>query len=579
MPSKKNVDSSPDIRILRDQLDHLYKENEKKDARADNLSRELVAMRTSFSNQQRELRLLSNSFDRIKSENEQLGNQLAKSNQLNDVLKHLPSSGKSIKELSKLLSSTKLDHNAMLNELEQKNGIIAEKDNKIAAIERELEIAHRAINIQNKAEMGGNLSNSKEIMRSLYFDLGKKQTDLHNITLELADNNKLVKALKEELKSSADIVSTLTKDKEKLKDNIAELNQQTIQFADTVSSLQQTVNAKKQLCASLTSQCEDLAARLREERKAHATTNAENEAKISQMSDLIPILENEKSQLRARFDHQKEALTHYETLSQLNEQKLSESMSRVSALETQNDMLRKSLYESLTVKDEQGELIEKLRGDVNSLESQIRHLEQQQEESGERLKDCKRELSEAHSKTAGVVKERDEALVALQKTMQIMRQATTKVQLEREKCQSIELQFENLKRSKEQVSKTVLDALQREKSKNSVLTAALEAVPLEFRYKDMMLQTSLEQGRSRSSDSSSSSSSRSSSNIEVAASMRPPHPPVGVAGGTGAALRGGTSHGLIGSIQNMSTSSSIIAASDDQHSQDMSYNRTKDFFQ
>ena len=72
---------------------------------------------------------------------------------------------------------------------------------KIEFLERELEVSHRAILIQNRHESnnGLTLQNSREVLRSTYFE---KQADLHTLSLSFAESNRLLEATKSELAAS-----------------------------------------------------------------------------------------------------------------------------------------------------------------------------------------------------------------------------------------------------------------------------------------------------------------------------------------------------------------------------------------
>lgn len=88
-------------------------------------------------------------------------------------------------------------------EIVRKENDSKDKDIKIEFLERELEVSRRAIAIQNRYESNGlSLQNSREVLRSIYFELGKKQADLHTVSLSFAESNRLLDSTKSELAAS-----------------------------------------------------------------------------------------------------------------------------------------------------------------------------------------------------------------------------------------------------------------------------------------------------------------------------------------------------------------------------------------
>ena len=94
--------------------------------------------------------------------------------------------------------------NKLQEEILKKEDDAKDKAVKIEFLKRELEVSHRAILIQNRYESnnGLTLQNSREVLRSTYFELGKKQADLHTLSLSFAESNRLLEATKSELAAS-----------------------------------------------------------------------------------------------------------------------------------------------------------------------------------------------------------------------------------------------------------------------------------------------------------------------------------------------------------------------------------------
>ena len=103
----------------------------------------------------------------------------------------------------KRIETLKASIEKLQEEIVRKENDSKDKDVKIDFLERELEVSRRAIVIQNRYESNGlSLQNSREVLRSIYFELGKKQADLHTLSLSFAESNRLLDATKSELSAS-----------------------------------------------------------------------------------------------------------------------------------------------------------------------------------------------------------------------------------------------------------------------------------------------------------------------------------------------------------------------------------------
>lgn len=114
----------------------------------------------------------------------------------------------------KRIEVLKSNINKLQDEILKKEDDAKDKAVKIEFLERELEVCHRAISIQNRYESnnGLTLQNSREVLRSTYFELGKKQADLHTLSLSFADSNRLLEAAKSELAASHEKVPCMCMD-------------------------------------------------------------------------------------------------------------------------------------------------------------------------------------------------------------------------------------------------------------------------------------------------------------------------------------------------------------------------------
>ena len=485
-----------DIRKLNNNNDILRKELLRKDTRIESLQKEISTIRTSYSNQQRELRLLTSTYEKINNERTIMINDLIRAKEyINKLELQLTKYSDNINiSIHANTLSNKVDE--LSNELKKSNIIINDKNNNIESLERELEVLKRSFDIQSEYEKSLEKNGSRETLRSLFFEIGKKQTDAHSLALSLSELNEQKQNLNNDYNNLLLLKDELEKELNDLKQENDIFNHQRQHDKQEILLLNEKLNITKDMNAKFTGQIEDLSNRLTECRSSYESKLQEKTRTIAELSEHLPHTQRENEILKAKVGSLQQSLTHLDSVNQLTEQRINSEWDMLAAekaalaekinigetAQQQADMLRKRLTDTLEAKEELLKKYQKLKD----------QQEKQQYDENNLLitiQDKENLLNIAKNKELKSQTERDDALKALMQTVDATRELSEKYQKERtrriaaeERALSSEHLAEGLRRAKEHVSTAVLDALHKERSKTASLEQALRAVSIDRRY-------------------------------------------------------------------------------------------------
>ena len=224
------MESLKDLQIQRD---NLYSELERKDRRLFGLRKDLQGFRSAQEQQQSEIKTLNVMREKLSQDKEGVSNKLAKAEYDLKVYQKEVSGLKGWIDKANILTSD--DWNIQMKDLAQRNivqqGEISILLEKIAFIENELEVSHRAVALKNRYEGLGRSEkvNIREQMRSLYIELSKKENENHRLSLALAEA--------EEGSTKAKESSRLfEQSNSKLLGNTEELTRQTFEYTEQIEA-------------------------------------------------------------------------------------------------------------------------------------------------------------------------------------------------------------------------------------------------------------------------------------------------------------------------------------------------------
>eukprot|EP01032_Pedospumella_encystans_P021243 gene21243-24107_t len=326
-------------RDLKSQCDQLRKELERKDLRNQKTSKEMQQVRSSFADLQRELRMTTSTIDKIKSERVQFENEVIELRSKNQLLSRKLKTANDPQGLIDQISRDKQSQVFLEENIVNLKGELSLREQKIEALTRELVIAHRSIEVQSKYEnltsTQSSVSNSREIMRTLYFDMGKKQADLHSVTLALADVTHRASALEDSLSQALHVKDDTLRENEKLAGNVEYLHQQFVEFNDELSHVRSELNRSRELESKLQMQLEMLTDEFATFRTRHDEDSNEKQLRIEELTSLVAIAEQEKESMRLALERANQSFQTKESIAAVREEQLQQEISTLQSANAQ----------------------------------------------------------------------------------------------------------------------------------------------------------------------------------------------------------------------------------------------------
>lgn len=449
---------------------------------------------------QREHRMLLGTFDKLNAERSFLSNDFTKSKEYISRLEN------QIARLSD--SQLLLDHTSKLQQtidslqmkLERSQGSLSAKDGLLKSVEKELDTLHRAFDIQGRYELPrsnghvistGAMQVDRDKMKSLYYELGKRQSDAHSLTLVVADSSIEISHLKQCLSDAEDTEKTARVEMANLRQKCLDSEKKIIDAGQELAdSLGLLVNCKESCCRSA-GQVEDLSRRLSELRTTSDATISEKETLVFELSSLLYTSQLEVVSLNGRMDELKLSVTHLQSASDLSDQR---SMSNLNEAISERKLLAERLREAEMVRPQLKLVHEHLEQAIlekEKKEMMIRTVEHNSmrdvaqarfvaEELQRDLEATQQQFYLAQQHASNIEDERAQALSSLEQTIEATKSLTAKLHAEKdmrvaseERAIKAERLADSLQKAKDHVSSAVLDALHEEKSKSMRLEKVL----------------------------------------------------------------------------------------------------------
>lgn len=267
---------------------------------------------------QRELRLTGNLSERVKEDNQQLNKELIvvkdKNYTLLGKLKVLSNS----QALLSKIHGLETEREELQGKITSLNGELSLRQERHKALEDELVIAHRSIQVQSKYEkllsFHPNAINNRDAMRALYYDMGKKQSHLHSVTLSLAEATKELQTSKQEVLKLNASLEGLERENSKLRSNTNQLSLQSVEHTDLIAVLKQDVLKLDDAVGKLQQENASLRDQLRRDNAASSEELHRRGDELNHLSDLLARRELECKQLQQRVEDFQQALSVVENL-------------------------------------------------------------------------------------------------------------------------------------------------------------------------------------------------------------------------------------------------------------------------
>ena len=377
------------------------------------------------------------------------------------------------------------------------------KDETVEALEKELDTLHRAFDIQDRydSKHAGDSSGSaivlqaeRDKMKSLYYELGKRQSDAHSLTLTLADKSLETNAIKETLMEALHSKEQMKKQQgefqiriQDLEKNNANLREENVRYQEKNSSL-------NDIHSRLNDQIEDLSSRLSETVTSSKAMVTEKEKLVFELSSLLYTSQLEVGTANGRLDELKQSMAHMQSAIDQNEQRSASSLNEgigerkllvaqlkdAETLKPQLIMAKKNLADIIQESNRKDQKLHAMEQNAMQDVAEARFIA---EELQRELAVVQRNAEEAQNRSKGLEAERTHALRTLQSTLEAAKALTAKLRDEKDRrvaaeehALKAERLADSLQRAKDHVSSAVLDALHKEKSKSTRLENVIKEI-------------------------------------------------------------------------------------------------------
>lgn len=254
----------------------------------------------------------------MKEDNQQLNKELVvvkdKNYTLLGKLKVLSNS----QALVSKIHSLEAEREELQGKITSLNGELSLRQERYKALEEELVIAHRSIQVQSKYEkllsFHPNAINNRDAMRALYYDMGKKQSQLHSVTLSLAEATKELLSSKQEVLKLTASSEELERENNKLRSNTNQLSLQSVGHTDLIAALKQDVIRLDAAVEKLLQENASLRDQLRRDNAASSEELHLRGDELTHLSNLLARRELECKQLQQRVEDFQQALSVVENL-------------------------------------------------------------------------------------------------------------------------------------------------------------------------------------------------------------------------------------------------------------------------
>lgn len=455
--------------------------------------------------------MMSVSYEQSKNEKHSLHNEILKGREELEKYAEKVKSLQDAQQLGDTLERYKVVIQALKDDISTLKGTIDLRDRKIDALERELEIAHRTMNVQEKFE--GKLKShahhfqhphsqtglldmdvstahyNREAMRSLYYELGKRQTDMHSLAISLSDAQKEKEDCKAQIASVTAQKDATAAENRKLRETIEELNKDKEELRKEIDSLHQLIHSQEEYHQRLKAQTEEVSKRHSEMNYLHEEMMNEKNSEILQVLDLLEQNERIRNELQVKYDTMQNTMDYIDNSHKLDLQrsakeveKCEEEIQSLRELQSEHELtvaqlnkVRQSLQTANVKLDAQEHQIGALRAEIQNYEQKvIPALEYNLSNSHAQLLNNEKEIRHLHTLESQIVNERNEAIEALKQTITVTRDVSAKHQRERELRYNAEKTVASLQKAKENVSSAVLEALQLERQKSALYERMLQ---------------------------------------------------------------------------------------------------------
>lgn len=416
-----------------------------------------------------------------------------------DRLEHHMSRMQNSIGLVQQLESNQSEVSSLQAELHEARQAEKQSATTIASLKKELGALHKALDAvdhyqrEKKASKVGNLST--ENLRSIYYELGKRQEECHSLSLTLADTTAKLKTVTEINTQQDMTIKQLEEEMSELTTRCQHLSTQSIADGDALCHARNENTILKSAVARLERQVEELSEQAAQANMEKLKSNREFENTITSLNDQLQAIQRDKIKLQQQVEGLQLTLKQRDTVLELTEAKIKEEreayegerqtseelQSRCSALEAQVSALRNGVSQALHTSEN---MTREARHSRESYSEQIQVLEAKLDAAEHNISELQQSLQDKTEQLSETSRERNEAVDALATLIRASETQSSRLQWERVQRAELERMLRSkeeeilqLSRAKDNFSFAILDTLNKEKQQREELQRQLSGAP------------------------------------------------------------------------------------------------------
>lgn len=294
-----------------------------------------------------------NSVQSTKVENEK---ELARLRQSHEELKDRTGIMNDSFRLKEQLDNERKTIAALESKVSALEGEITLKDSSLKTLEYELDVSRRSLLVQNKFENVNSFAASfgcnRELLRELYFEMGKKAADNHALSLSIAEMAQSLESMTNQLNSIKERNEELELDNSELKDTVAAKDENIRYRDEEISKLHDANNQLHEFIDKMNAQIEDQVKTIAELRIHQEELFREQQFKVDSLAQERDDLEADNHALKLNMSSlESTALQLEKTVKEKELRDQNEKDALIEELQNKNDQIQ-GLNQELADKEE-----------------------------------------------------------------------------------------------------------------------------------------------------------------------------------------------------------------------------------
>lgn len=438
-------------------------------------------------------------------ERNKLSQETVKLKEKLEKTEHKLATANDIEHWEEILGKLQTEITNLTQENDKLKSFIKIREESVKSLENELQYLRRTLSIQTHYEndlnsKGKGANTNRDLIQSLYHDIGKGQVNSHNLSLTLAEKHREIEDLTQEIEVLRKYKNEISSQIEQLLIHVDNMTIQSQQKDNEISELLQRIDEEINCRQQYENQVDKLAAALSQMESSINNTISEKSTELSDVNQLLAKTQSDNTIAQRRIDTLQQIISQQENANVLSKQEIDTEWNKIH-MEQKNlkYMVQENTSLSIQVKDltnrlsllkqEHQNLIQSSNAAQNQLASQNSSLAIENTQIKNNIQDLEQELSINQNELFKLNREHNEAISAIEQAMSAIKELSIKYNQSKEMNESLQLKLQEsldsvdlIKRSKEHISTAVLDALHKERLKSTKLEKFIHEMSLDNRY-------------------------------------------------------------------------------------------------